>query len=555
MTRTITDPPAARPAPDPIDVAAPREGAAAYWRDLGLPRARSERYRVEGELGRGGMGIVLSVWDDELRRGVAMKVVRTLDSDPDEHGGSELRLARFLEEARVTAQLDHPGIVPVHELGLDQEGRPYFTMRRVRGRTFEAVLDDVAQARNGWTPMRAFDVIIRVVEALSYAHAKGVVHRDIKPDNVIVGDFGEVYLMDWGIAKVTGREEARSGVQELRAAPRVAAATQTADGDVLGTPSYMSPEQAEGRHAELGQRADVYAVGALLYRLLAGHAPYRGSGLDTDAISVWRAVLAGPPPRLEQVAPHADPTLVALCECAMARDSEQRFANAAELADALRAYRERGIVSARRALAGWVGKVSWILRVACWLMPAVSAMVVALTIYVLVSGQMRLQITLPIAVELPSRDASPFLAVDWAKSVEVLARDTTVQVELAGVGSRWWSAAFTWLAVGAAWFVLRALRDLFAALRAGEPFVRENVRRLRQIASVLLTLGIVHTASGFAMASALGHQLQVDGVWRPLSADWSPAVFAAAFGVFLTAQVYQLGVELESQAARGRASG
>jgi hypothetical protein len=322
---------------------------------------------------------------------------------------------------------------------------------------------------------------------------------------------------------------------------------------VLGTPSYMAPEQAEGRHAVLGPRADVYAVGALLYRLLAGHAPYRGPGHDADSITVWRAVLAGPPPRLTDVAPHADPTLVALCERAMARDPEQRFASAAELADALRAYRERGILSARRSLAGWVGKVSWALQAACWLMPAVSALVVALTIFALVSGQSSLRVALPITVELPSLDASPLRAVDWAKSVQVLARDTTVQVELAGVGPRWWGLAITWLAVGAIWFVLRALRDLFAALRAGEPFVRENVRRLRQIASVLLTLGIVHSASGFAMASALGRQLQIDGVWRLLSADWSPAVFAAAIGVFLTAQVFQLGVELESQAVRGRA--
>ncbi len=240
----------------------------------------AKRYRIQGEITRGGMGAILRAWDEDLRRHLAMKVI--LGQVREEETGKtppvdRRVLARFLEEAQVTGQLEHPGIVPVHELGLDGEGRVYFTMKLVEGRTFGEVLELVRERREDWTQTRALGVIQKVCEAMSYAHAKGVIHRDLKPANVMVGRFGEVYVMDWGLAKILGRDEAGQGrvESERRAARELdpGSSMHTLQGDVLGTPAYMPPEQALGRIDEIGPPSDVYAVGAMLYHLLAGHQP------------------------------------------------------------------------------------------------------------------------------------------------------------------------------------------------------------------------------------------------------------------------------------------
>jgi hypothetical protein len=222
---------------------------------------RRSRYALKGELARGGMGAILKVWDEDLRRSLAMKVIlgKSEGTASGETPPVDRRLlARFLEEAQVTGQLDHPGIVPVHELGLDAEGRVYFTMKLVKGRDLRAIFELVFAEQEGWNETRALGVLLKVCEAMAYAHAKGVIHRDLKPANVMVGGFGEVYVMDWGLARVLGRTDAHDlrlrdeGAplwRQDRASRRREEADSplfTMDGDVVGA-AYMPPSRPWAR--------------------------------------------------------------------------------------------------------------------------------------------------------------------------------------------------------------------------------------------------------------------------------------------------------------------
>ncbi len=347
-------------------------------------RGGRSRHQLKGEIARGGQGVVLRVWDEDLHRELAMKVL--IGSEPEREGpappAEPRSLGRFLEEAQVTGQLDHPGIVPVHELGLDAEGHLYFTMKLVKGTTLAEILERVkaradslgaveksadkelaSDDREAWTKTRVLGVLHKVCEAMAYAHYKGVVHRDLKPSNVMVGRFGEVYVMDWGLARVLGerdhhdlrivppgktievRSERRTLASETPGSPLL-----TMDGDVIGTPAYMAPEQALGRLSEIGPHTDVYAVGAMLYHLLAGAMPYTASTGEPpaalDNFAIWRAVQDGPPRRLVDLAPAAPAELVAICEKAMSRDARARYRDMSELADDLRAYLEHRVVRA-----------------------------------------------------------------------------------------------------------------------------------------------------------------------------------------------------------------
>lgn len=344
-----------------------------------------DRFRDRAEVARGAMGVVYSALDGLLRRRLALKVAlarprRAVSGEIPSSGDPAVRsVARFLEEAQITSQLDHPGIVPVHDIGLDAEGRVFFAMRLVRGEDLRTVLRHVRDGREGWSQVRAIGVLLKVCEAMSYAHSKGVIHRDLKPSNVMVGRFGEVYVMDWGLARVRGcadqhdlrwRHEHVPGSSELRTERSDAAeeadddsdsALATMDGDVIGTPAYMSPEQAQGRVALLDERSDVYAVGALMYQMITGEVPFVAPGMKPSARTILARVLDGPPRALESFGRVAPVELVAICEKAMARERMDRYSNMAALAEDLRAYLEGRVVSAY-GTSTWAETRKWLRR-------------------------------------------------------------------------------------------------------------------------------------------------------------------------------------------------
>ncbi len=229
-----------------------------------LVHAPAERYRLGRVLGVGGMGEALQADDIDIGRPIAVK--RMLPEAATPTG-----LARFVEEVRIVGSLDHPNVVPVHDVGVDGEGRFYFVMKFCNGESLESVVEKLAAGdlptHARWPWERRVDVFMKMLRALEYAHAQGILHRDIKPANVMVGEYGEVWLMDWGIAKRgAGTETGRSpNVAALSGLPSV---STTRMGDLLGTPAYMSPEQARGELHRLDARSDLYSACVLFYELL-----------------------------------------------------------------------------------------------------------------------------------------------------------------------------------------------------------------------------------------------------------------------------------------------
>ncbi len=340
------------------------------------PGLLPERYEDLGCLATGGFGEVWRVRDRVLHRILAMKVLR------GSYVLSQHMRARFLTEARMTAQLQHPGIVAVHDQGELADGRLWFTMKEVRGRTLRAVIDEVHgaaradgffEAPSGWTFRRLVDAFARITQAVAFAHSRGVMHRDLKPANLMVGEFGEVLVMDWGLARRVNHDldDSLAGLVSIdlavghdggaREPPQTRTAGDdggvpldrdfdgedpdlalppelTRHGDVLGTPAYMPPEQALGQREKHGRHSDVYALGAILYHLLCGSPPYSGSSRG-----VLRQVKAGPPPRLVDVLrgrPAVPDELVSICERAMRREIPERYADAEPLSRELTAFLE-----------------------------------------------------------------------------------------------------------------------------------------------------------------------------------------------------------------------
>jgi hypothetical protein len=296
--------------------AAPTTGAAPVGR---------ERYVVAGLIGEGGMGRVVEARDLQFSRIVAIKQLRK------ELAGSSAR-ERFMLEALVTGNLEHSGVPTVHERGELSDGSPFYAMHLVKGQTLGEI---VAAAGTLEERLKIVPAIIKVAHTLGYAHERGVVHRDIKPDNVIVGRYGEVVVLDWGIAKVRGvPTSAPSTSDDPLASGSVGLSSRTSHGSVVGTPAYMSPEQASGHVDAVDERTDVFALGALLYHLLAGRAPYGGTSAREV---VQRAAKAEFEP-LATAAPKAPRGIRAICEKAMSRDPGERHRTAAELAEALETY-------------------------------------------------------------------------------------------------------------------------------------------------------------------------------------------------------------------------
>lgn len=296
--------------------------------DETLPTIDPERYLIHGERARGGNGRILAATEGKLGRLVAIKEL--LD------GGAD-REARFVREAQLTARLQHPAIVPVYDVGRWPSGKPMFVMKLIEGGS----LRDAIRARATLDDRLALlPHMVAITEAVAYAHGRGIIHRDLKPSNVLVGTFGETVVIDWGLAKEVGEQDAReSGSPEPRIDGTV---TLTKSGDVVGTPAFMSPEQARGDTLDF--QSDVYSLGAILYMLLTGHEPYRGASAST----IIAAVIAGPPEDVARLEPGSPPELVTIARRAMARNAADRYRSASELRDDLSSFLRGQLVRAHR---------------------------------------------------------------------------------------------------------------------------------------------------------------------------------------------------------------
>jgi WD40 repeat protein/serine/threonine protein kinase len=295
---------------------------------IGLQEVPGHYYVIEREVARGGMGRVLAAYDRRLGRQVAIKELLPADEGMER---------RFEREALMTARLQHPGIVNVHEAGLFPNGKPFYAMKMVTGRTLEQQVDETRDLDGR---LSLLPNVIAAVDAIAYAHSRRVIHRDLKPANVLLGSFGETVVVDWGLAK--DLNAAASSDRETSASTDAVAESMTIVGSIMGTPSYMSPEQASGEPVDEG--TDVYALGMILYHLLAGDHPYKGK----SSAEILRKVLSGPPVDLELRQPGAPSDLVAIVRKASARSPRNRYTTAKELAEDLKRFQTGQLVGAHR---------------------------------------------------------------------------------------------------------------------------------------------------------------------------------------------------------------
>jgi eukaryotic-like serine/threonine-protein kinase len=294
------------------------------------PASGSSRYAIGRMLGTGGLGTVIELLDRRLGRRVAHK---QLNADA---AASPRSVARFIQEAWITAQLEHPGIVPIYDAARAKDGRTWYTMRLIRGRSLAAAL---LESPNKADRLRLLPTVLATCQAIAYAHSRGVIHRDLKPANIMLGTFGETQVVDWGLARpIHARDEPRDGDGEhIAAHPDV---DRTAAGTVMGTPAFMSPEQAKGERVDA--RADVWSLGVILFQVCTGAIPFSG----TTAQKILDRVLTEEVPHPQDFDPDLPPELCAIVLRAMDRDPNGRYRNAGELAADLDRYMHGRRVSA-----------------------------------------------------------------------------------------------------------------------------------------------------------------------------------------------------------------
>jgi len=311
-------------------------------------------YELGGEIGRGGMGVVYRARDLALQRDVAVKILQ------EKYAPNSTTAERFLEEARITGQLQHPGIPAIYQVGKMFDGRPFLAMKLIKGNTLDGLLakrdDSGANTERAATADAALPnglaIFESICQAVGYAHAHDVIHRDLKPANVMVGAFGEVQVMDWGLAKVltkTAAREEKPEPAEFIAATEIRSArdSETQAGSIMGTPAFMSPEQAAAEGSKIDQRADVFGLGAILCVMVSGQPPFGGVNVDSVRINAMRGKTEEAFGRLD--ASGADPEVVSLCKRCLAFEPHDRPADASMVAREIAALRQAAENRAKQA--------------------------------------------------------------------------------------------------------------------------------------------------------------------------------------------------------------
>jgi serine/threonine protein kinase len=322
--------------------------------------SRSERkYEIGNVIAEGGMGVVMEATEIPLNRKVAMKVMT--QTTPE-------LVARFIEEAQIAGQLEHPSIVPIYELSVNEYDHPFYTMKLVRGSNLRQLLDDLARGAEGTAPPQRLgsliEIFLKICDGIAYAHAKGVIHRDLKPENIMLGEFNEVLIMDWGLAKTlgkpahTGAGGGRSMVRSVR--QDSAGEALTMDGAILGTPHFMSPEQARGEVRNLDARTDIYGLGAILYQILTLENPVRGSDSDEVLDNVRAGNVPNPRERVRgKELPHLPPggvpePLATVCMKALSPDPILRYSRVDELQADIARCNAGQTAQFWSAIGGWI---------------------------------------------------------------------------------------------------------------------------------------------------------------------------------------------------------
>jgi serine/threonine protein kinase len=301
--------------------------------DIKKPENKPERRLNTGQqFEEGGMSSLLEAIDTNLMRKMVMKIMR------DDKVKDKYEISRMVFEAQITAQLDHPNIVPIYELGIDKKKRLFFTMKRVHGRPLYELInteDPSITVEKNIFPL--IQILIKVCDAVSYAHSKGVLHRDLKPDNIMVGKFGQVYLMDWGIACIKKDRELSADDIDLPMDKRRKRFTLREElrGNIIGTPCYMPPEQAHGDLKAIDERSDVFSLGAILYEILTGAYPIPGKSLQEMVINARKCEIQPPNERVGYPLPVG---LVQIAMKAMSKDPSDRYQSVEELKKALEGF-------------------------------------------------------------------------------------------------------------------------------------------------------------------------------------------------------------------------